>query len=279
MAEHDLDGLRGTQIVATSYRTVWSAITDVVDALGVDDAARLKIASGEHLAAVLITAFLGVPPTSADVDGGPDLVFDLTSSRDFLLPLTGRGDVQFADFEVKSLPGPARKYSAGIDRALARGQQPRDTEINAKVTSAIEVMNAARDMISKAADQLARKSSPQRARNIFLVSHPFDHMYAEITDTFVVHRLAPLIELPDTVDAVWLLAFPVHLVVWSVAEQRWTSLYFAHTEPGEDLPGTEDELDFLVAVDIEFRGQLGTKVPSPYAFKLVAENESHGGRQ
>lgn len=267
----DLDGPQGTHVAAISYRTVWSAIADVVNALGVEDAVQLKIASGEHLAAVLATAFFGVPPTETDVDGGPDLVFDLTSARGLAATVTGRADAQFADFEVKSLPGPTRRYSAEIERALACVQEPRETEIVTAVTSAAGVVDAARGMISKAAEQLARKSSSQRARNVFLVSHPFDHMYAEFTDTFVVHRLAPLTDLPDSVDAVWLLAFPVHLVVWTVAEQRWTSLYFHHSELGEELPGAEDELDFLVAVDIEFREQVRTDTPSPYAIKLVAE--------
>lgn len=112
------------------------------------------------------------------------------------------------------------------------------------VISLDDVVRAGHEMIDKAAEQLRRKSSPERARNV----------------------------LPDDVDAVWLLIAPTHLVVWSVADQRWTNLIFTATSaPGLALPGADDGVDFLIAVDGEFHRQIGNSAPSPYAFKIVAD--------
>jgi len=97
----------GSYVVAVSYRTVWAEIANVIDALGVDTTSRLKVRSGEHLAVVLASAFLGGPPIATDVDGGPDLVFNLgVLPAEWRPALTGRHDTRFADVEVKSLPGP-----------------------------------------------------------------------------------------------------------------------------------------------------------------------------
>ncbi|HSV67396.1 MAG TPA: hypothetical protein VLJ59_16000 [Mycobacteriales bacterium] len=46
--------------------------------LGEAKLAKLKVASGEHLAAMLTAAFLGAAPVSVDGAGEADLVFDLT---------------------------------------------------------------------------------------------------------------------------------------------------------------------------------------------------------
>jgi hypothetical protein len=267
MNEENLEGLVGTPIIAIYYKTVCRAIDEVIEALGPDATARLKIDSGEHLAAIMATAFLGVAPCHTDVDGGPDLVFDL-SSRPGRRFVVGRDHAQFADFEVKSLPGPTRQYNAETNRAQRRGQQPRQTEFRTVFRAAADVVAAAGPMIGKAAAQLEAKSSPERARVVFLVSHPFDHLYVEIMQTFVAQHLPPLTDLPDTVDAVWLLLFPGHLIVWSVPEQQWATLHFTGTNAGEELPGADEGFEFLAAVDMEFGSRLGTTQPSPYAYKL-----------
>lgn len=266
----------GSHVVAVSYRTVWAAVAAVIDALGVEKASGLKVRSGEHLAVVLTSAFLGGPPAEIDVDGGPDLVFDLgVLPAEWWPALTGRGDARFADVEVKSLPGTLRAFDAAIDRDLARGQEPRVTTRMTQVVSANDIVaGPGRDMIGAAAEQLRRKSAPDRARIVVLIAHVLDHMYAEVVDTFVAHHLEPLTELPDSVDAVWVLFAPTHLVVWSVAENRWTNLLFNSAgAPGQPPPpGAEDELEFLAAVDIEFRRLIGDESTSPYAFKLTAES-------
>jgi hypothetical protein len=132
---------RGVQPAYSSNRgrlelvpQVWAEIVRVIDALGVDTASRFKVRSGEHLAVVLASAFLGGPPIATDLDGGPDLVFDLRA--EWRPALTGRREARFADVEVKSLPGPVRAFDAAIERALARGEEPRDTTRMTQVVSA-----------------------------------------------------------------------------------------------------------------------------------------------
>ncbi|KFZ80854.1 hypothetical protein ED92_11075 [Amycolatopsis sp. MJM2582] len=272
MSENDdnLDDLVGSRIVVIYRKSVWSAISEVFRALGPDKAANLKVNSGEHLAAVLATAFLGSPPVEADHDGGPDLVFSL-QNQTLLNGMVGPEDAPFADFEIKSLPGPARQFNAAIEKARRQGRDPRTTEMTIAITSADAMLTDAKAMITAAAAQLERKSSPDRARNVFLVTHPFDHFYAEIADYFLTHRLPALSDLPDSVDAVWLLAFPSHLAVWSVAQQEWITLYFADANENEQLPGSEDDLEFLAAVDLEFCSHLGPDKHSPYGIKLTFE--------
>ncbi|MEV6629091.1 hypothetical protein AB0M83_06745 [Amycolatopsis sp. NPDC051106] len=268
----------GSHIVAIAHQTVWAAVGEVVGALDVEGAARLKVRSGEHLAVVLTTAFLGSPPISTDLDGGTDLVFDLSETPPQWAPaMIGRGDARFADFEVKSLPGQVRLFDAAIERALARGEEPGEPTIMTRIVSVNDVVHAGRGMLDKAAEQLHRKSSPERARNIFLIAHMLDYMSVEFLDVVIAHHLEPLTDLPEDVDAVWMLFAPVHLVVWSVAEQRWTTLFYTAAAPGQELPGAEDEVDFLIAVDDEFRRQIGDDLPSPYAFKLTTSRPDDDG--
>ncbi|MFD6115576.1 hypothetical protein ACFWG0_36580 [Streptomyces yangpuensis] len=87
--------------------------------------------------------------------------------------------------------------------------------------SANDVVDAAQSMIAKAAKQLLDKSSPDRARVVFIVSHFFDRPYVECLDLLIAPALtAPT--LPDEIDAMWVFFAPSHLVVWSAVEQRWT---------------------------------------------------------
>ncbi len=248
-------------------------VEEVINVLGVDGAAKLKTRSGEHLAVVLAAAFLGVPPSSVDSDGGTDIRFDLdVDMRGHAAELIGRTDVRFVDFEVKSLPGPARAFDARIKRALKRGQElsERDRSRKTQVTSANAIVEAGREMIERAAEQLSKKSSPDCARNVFLISHLLDHMFAEVLDVVIAHHLEPLTDLPGEADAVWFLFAPLHLVVWSRSANRWTNLVFSAGAPGEKPPGFDDGVEILVAVDAEFRRLLGDEQPSPYAFKLTA---------
>ncbi len=146
-----------------------------------------------------------------------------------------------------------------------------------RIVSVNDVVHAGRGMLDKAAEQLRRKSFPERARNIFLIAHMLDHMFVEVLDVVIAHHLEPLTDLPEDVDAVWMLFAPVHLVVWSVAEQRWTTLFYTAAAPGQELPGAEDEDDLLIAVDDEFRRQIGDDSPSPYAFKLTTSRPDDDG--
>jgi hypothetical protein len=77
-------------------------------------------------------------------------------------------------------------------------------------------------MIKKARSQLVRKSPPNHSRNVFLISHLLDHPYVEVMEPVVAHALDPLSDIED-LETVWLLWAPLHLVVWSTANQTWTT--------------------------------------------------------
>jgi hypothetical protein len=267
---------RGTHIRAISHHTVSWAVSEVVRTLGDNDLKKLKVRSGEHLAAILATAFLGAPPVHVDTDGGPDLVFDLTrgvSAQRADADLIGRTDVQFADFEVKSLPGAFRKLDADLDKAIAAGAEPNPTSMTVTFVSANEVVRGAgQKEIEQARKQLARKSSPERARNVFLIAHFFDYPVVEIMDAPIVAHHLDSLDLAEGVDSVWVLFAPHSLTVWSAALGRWTSLLFDAIQPSEHFPDT-DRLDLLQQIDLEFLKQTGTSIASPYVFALKASGE------
>jgi hypothetical protein len=70
----------------------------------------MKIASGEHLAAILLTALMGAPET-IDQDGSVDLTFRRSPQHrawEFR-------EHSWAAVEVKSFPGPYRKVDRHIE--------------------------------------------------------------------------------------------------------------------------------------------------------------------
>src|SRR5262245_31350814 len=105
------DRYLGGHVIAIWHRAVAGAVHDVL-LLPSHQLAGLKVRSGEHLAAILITAFLGVPPYEVDTRGDLDFRFRLVDPGRFdLLP----ADKDVAAFEVKSMPGPFRKFDNKID--------------------------------------------------------------------------------------------------------------------------------------------------------------------
>ena len=268
---------QGTYLHAIHRRTLSWAVSEIVRSVD-GDLARLKVGSGEYEAAALTTAFLGTPPR-IDTHGEQDLVFDLAQRA---IPnqvepyLAGRADVQFVDFEVKSLPGKYQQFKAEIDKAIAAGVSPKQTSMDVTIRSANDVLREpGLTMIEKARQQLARKSAPDRARNVFLVAHLFNHPIVEMTDgPILAHHLDDL-ALPDGVDSVWVFFAPHSLAVWSGAHRRWTNLIFDAINPDEDLSDTDDDLDLLQQIEVEFLRQTGTALMSPNAIRLTWQEDDH----
>ncbi|MGW3958494.1 hypothetical protein ACWED2_01650 [Amycolatopsis sp. NPDC005003] len=99
-------------------------------------------------------------------------------------------------------------------------------------------------MIGTAAEQLRRKSASDRARVVVLIAHLLDHMYAEVLATFVAHHLEPLTAAYT--------GPPGRLV--RGGEPLTNLLYNGDGTPDQPpSPGAGDRLEFLTAVDIEFR--------------------------
>jgi hypothetical protein len=266
-------GPEGSRIVAISPQTLPWAVSEVSRALSPAQVKSLKVPSGEHLAAILTTTFVGCAPVSIDTHGDPDLVFDLSACPSGRVPpeSLGLGRERYADFEVKSLPGGWRKHAAAIDSALAAGSAPDQTVFTTVAKSANEVLrNEGRAMIAKAKAQLDKKSHDGHSKHVFLIAHLLDHLIVEAFDGPVIaHTLEPL-EDDSGIDSVWILWAPSHLVVWSAAERTWTNLIFN----GGDLQDVdfddESGLDFLQQIEQHFLEQTSQTGGSPYVFGLVA---------
>ncbi|MBT1187828.1 hypothetical protein HET69_28545 [Streptomyces sp. CJ_13] len=262
------DGAIGTHIIAINYEVMDWATEALPAHVPADDLKQLKLAAGEHLAAMLTTAYLGIVPVAVDVRGGVDLVYRVADSVSGALPsLLGRKCVEFADFEVKSMPGGFREHDAAISRALKGGEGPGTHW--ATVVSANDVVEAAQSMIVKAAKQLRDKSSPDRARVVFIVSHFFDRPYVECLDLLIAHTLtAPT--LPDEVDAMWVFLAPSHLVVWSAVDQRWTQLLLGDLKEDGTAPEVDSGMELLQHYEGLFLERAGIERPSPFYYGLGA---------
>ncbi|MFI0776236.1 hypothetical protein [Streptomyces sp. NPDC021212] len=261
-----VDGVIGTHVHLITYEKMDWATEALPAHVPADDLKKLRLAAGEHLAAMLTTAYLGIAPVAVDIHGGVDLgyrVADLDS--DVLTSLLGRNGVEFADFEVKSIPGGFREHNAAASRALKRGEEP-NTHWST-VVSANDVVEAAQPMIAKAAKQLRDKSSPDRARVVFIVSHFFDRPYVECLDPVIAHTLtAPM--LPDEVDAVWVFFAPSHLVVWPAVEQHWSQLLLGSFEEDGAAPEVDFGMELLQHYEGLFLERAGIDGPSPFYYRV-----------
>src|SRR4051794_40772992 len=94
----------GSPVYAVSYRRVFAAVDQLANELTVTDLRSLKVRSGEHIAAILLTSFLGVPPFEVDTAGGVDMKFLPPDRLDGLFKVD---DLPMA-FEIKSMRGPYR---------------------------------------------------------------------------------------------------------------------------------------------------------------------------
>ncbi|WP_405734964.1 hypothetical protein OG607_41540 [Streptomyces sp. NBC_01537] len=261
-----LDGAIGTHVIAITYEVMDWATEALPAHVPAKDLKELKLPAGEHLAAMLTTAYLGIVPVAVDVSGGVDLVYRVADSDSQALPsLLGRNCVEFADFEVKSIPGDFREHDAAVSRALKRGEEP--SAHGAAVVSANGVIGAAQSMILKAAKQLRDKSSPDRARVVFIVSHFFDRPYVECLDPLIAHTLAAP-TLADEIDAMWVFFAPSHLVVWSVIDQRWTQLLLGSFKEDGTAPEVDSGMELLQHYEALFLERAGIDRPSPFYYSL-----------
>jgi len=265
----------GSYVIAITHQELFGSVTKLVGALQPDQFSRLKVSSGEHLAAILITAFLGTPPKSIDSTGETDLLFKIPQS----LPghplgrRLGLGNKRFADFEVKSLPGEFRKYDALIDQALKTGMSADQTPFKATVTSINAVLREARPTVLRAKRQLDMKKRPEHSRNIFLIVHFFDYPTVECYKSqLIAHLLDPIDDLGG-IDSMWVLWAPTHLVVWSSEHRQWTNLIFSAIDPSSTIPDRDESIELLQQVELEFLKKTNYSGQSPYVFSLTAAGD------
>lgn len=261
------DDLSGGHVIAISHRTVRWAVDQLLG-LGTSTLAHLKIRSGEHLAAILLTAFIGSAPRSVDTGGEVDLLFELGA-------LDGRhellGSLPLASFEVKSIAGPFREVDSRIDRMSDSGVDARGLGVSVKVERADEILIDARPLLRKAEARLSVKVGDAVSKHAFLIVHPFDRFALEAVTHPIV---APLLEpLPDVtrLDTVWVLWVPDHLTMWSRNKSVWTEMFFRAATKDEVIHGPHAELSVLQDAESEFLARVRPSYGSPYLFGLVAK--------
>ena len=257
----------GRLSVVIWYRTLWWAVDALAEKLPLEELGKLSVRSGEHLAAILTTAFLHTAPAEVDTTGGVDLRFDLSDARHrkaTILPAHALS----AAFEVKSLPGEFREFDAGIDRDRARGVDTIGRGLDQRVRAANDVLHEAGPWIRRGWDQLRRKTGSGTSMNVFLVIHPLDYVTAEcLTEPVIGMYLDPLEDVGD-LDTVWVLWAPDHLTVWSYARHEWINLLFDNVNPDETDERTRKPIPLATLQEAEqyFLTRTGHTGGSPYLF-------------
>jgi hypothetical protein len=216
----------------------------------------MKIGSGEHLAAILLTAVVGAPET-IDQDGGIDLTFRKSPEQ----PRAWKfGEHSWAAFEVKSLPGPFRE----VDRHIEVGEG-----FTVVVRSAADILQDATEKVADAIDQLTRKvgEDPTCCRCVFLLIHPFDGLAAAAFsgDLVIGHKL-PVPSNSFDLDMLWVFWHSGQLAWWSRLDQCWTDLIFAE-DPDNRFDSDDDP---VFSAEERFLAKAGYTGSSPWLFRLSA---------
>jgi len=239
---------------------VGGVLQTAAEALASDQAARahLKVRSGEHLAAIFLSGLFGRTPSGFDYDGGPDLVFEEHGTKSWF-PFASP-----AAFEIKSLPGVYREKLSPLLRNESSG--PEDAvPYQLRVWTAAEVMLDAQPTLLKAERSLVEKTPPQYSRNVFLITHPYDHFALDVAQCRIVSHLMPGEIGYDALDSVWVFWPPDKLVMWSRARQTWTDILFVTDDAEASDP--DDTLSFIQNVELTYMFAAGITA-SPYVFKI-----------
>lgn len=210
------DGLVGQIVHLVSAATFPHAVHQL-GSMHPDLVAALDLDSGEHIAAIVATAFLRAVPTTVDVDGGVDMVFtDLDPSVAFDVGCDAT--VTAACFEVKSMRGGFRRFF-----------NQRRTEIGdsyeVTIRTITDIAGEAELEIRRAADALRAKTDSTQSRNIMIIVHSFEHLAIEVIERFfLLHLLASPGDDLDDIATIWMVFYPSHVVRWERSRQRWVNL-------------------------------------------------------
>lgn len=236
---------------------VGQVLLNAAEALAENEAARscLKVRSGEHLAAIFLSGLFGRTPSAFDNNGEPDLIFDAHDKSWF--PYPGP-----AAFEMKSLPGDFRR---SLNIMMRNGPPYSESAVpfRLRLWTVDEVMGEAQPIIAKAEQSLIRKTPPDYSRNVFIITHPFDHFVPEMVAPRAVSSLMPENVNSGTLDSIWVYWPPDKLVMWSRETQTWTDILFV---TDSELP--DDELSFIQNVELTYIAAADL-TESPYIFRIT----------
>jgi hypothetical protein len=241
----------GQQMVAIHSHALEHAV-DVL--LTLPGNKRLKVRAGEHLGAILLTAFCG-PPVGFDVDGGVDLIFRRDREQWELGPLPE------AAVEIKSLPGPWRH----VESKIALGD-----EHSVKVRSAADVLEQASETILAGVEALHQKTRPDCSNHLFLIIHPLDRLAVEVwRDGPFVSNLLPKLSPRVDLDTLWVLWHPEILVKWSSADNRWTEMLFGwHDSEVEAMAQVDGRMGALERAEARFTDGIDYRYDSPWQLRF-----------
>lgn len=234
-------GPEGLSVVATPAPALVDAAQQLAQMPGAE---KLKVRSGEHIAAILLTALHSLP-VAVDEDGGVDLVFERSSAQTPPWPF---GESLSAAVEVKSLPGKWRKH----EYTMRLG----DT-YQVKIQNALEILELGSKKITEASEALRHKvGSSGVSRNAFLIIHPMDGFASElITGGPVIGHLLPALDERVPLDSLWVFWYPGLLSKWSRMERHWTDYLFAETSPND--PSRGDAIEAAEDIFLEGIGWTG----------------------
>lgn len=239
---------------------VGGVLLTAAKALASEQAARtrLKVRSGEHLAAIFLSGLFGRTPSGFDEHGGPDLVFDAHGTKSWF-PFASP-----AAFEIKSLPGAYREKLSLLLRNDSSGREAA-VPFQLRVWTAAEVMRDAHPTLLKAERSLVDKTPSQYSRNVFLITHPYDHFALDVAQCQTVSHLLPSEVGHHALDSVWVFWPPGKLVMWSRATQTWTDILFVTHDA--EVPDPDDTLSFIQNVELTYMTAAGVTA-SPYVFNI-----------
>jgi hypothetical protein len=200
----------------------------------------LKVRSGEHIAAIALTAQLYPElPTISDVDGGVDLGF---------------GAPLHTAAEFKSIRSGWRRHEA----SMALGDV-HETRIVSWAEAVTEIESAAGEAESQLAHKLGlRTVGAGPKRYAIILAFMLDLLAIELLDAGALPSELPELRRIDA-DQVWVILFPGTVQVWDTTTRRWTTLFAAARE-GDDV---SEPVDFheLEKVFLEAAGHSTSDSP------------------
>jgi hypothetical protein len=201
----------------------------------------------------------GSTPSAFDEKGEPDLLFASIPDKPwfpFAAPVA---------FEVKSLPGEYRKVMSRLLEA-SEHEQAAGVRFDLRLWTAEAVMADACSTIMKAQQSLLRKTPDEYSRNVFLITHPYDHFVPEMLASSSGGSLMPVPADCENLDTLWVYWPPSKLVMWSKLTEVWTDVIFV----GDAGTISSDEtLTLIQSVELAYIGEAGLEA-SPYVFNINA---------
>jgi hypothetical protein len=225
----------GHEIRAVHPRALAHAVEQL---LTMPTCGNLKVSSGEHIAAIWMTALHGLP-SQLDEHGGLDLYWERSRGGDAwnFDPLS-----KAAAVEVKSSEGSSERQWREQHERMNVGES-----FEVMVEYAATILTRQDRLLEKAIHQLDTKLADLVTpceRHVFLVINALDGLALEAFDEqdmngMIGHRLPPL-KARVRLDVLWVCFFPGPLARWSQRERKWIDIVICSGPDREPSIGLEE---------------------------------------